>query len=39
VVKAVAADAGETLPIPYAGDALLAVDKPSGRLVHRSPID
>jgi tRNA pseudouridine65 synthase len=29
----------ETLPILYADDALVVVNKPSGLLVHRSPID
>ena len=32
-------DAGETLPILYADDVLVVVNKPSGLLVHRSPID
>ena len=31
--------AGETLPILYADDVLVVVNKPSGLLVHRSPID
>jgi tRNA pseudouridine65 synthase len=38
-VKPVATDAGETLPILYSDDALVVVNKPSGLLVHRSPID
>ncbi|MDQ1341716.1 MAG: tRNA pseudouridine65 synthase, partial [Pseudomonadota bacterium] len=33
------ADAAEALPILYADDALVVVNKPSGLLVHRSPID
>jgi tRNA pseudouridine65 synthase len=33
------ADAAETLPILHADDALVVVNKPSGLLVHRSPID
>jgi len=33
------AGAAETLPILYADDALVVVNKPSGLLVHRSPID
>ncbi|HSW33779.1 MAG TPA: pseudouridine synthase [Steroidobacteraceae bacterium] len=33
------AELAETLPILYADDALVVVNKPSGLLVHRSPID
>jgi tRNA pseudouridine65 synthase len=33
------AEPAETLPILYADDALVVVNKPSGLLVHRSPID
>lgn len=33
------ASTGERLPILYADDALVVVNKPSGLLVHRSPID
>jgi tRNA pseudouridine65 synthase len=33
------ADAGDPLPILYRDDAIVIVDKPSGLLVHRSPID
>lgn len=33
------ADAAETLPILYADDNLVVVNKPPGLLVHRSPID
>jgi tRNA pseudouridine65 synthase len=32
-------DARETLPILYRDERLIVVDKPSGLLVHRSPID
>jgi tRNA pseudouridine65 synthase len=38
-VRPGATGAGETLPILYADDALVVVNKPSGLLVHRSPID
>jgi tRNA pseudouridine65 synthase len=38
-VKPAATGADETLPILYADDALVVVNKPSGLLVHRSPID
>ena len=29
----------ETLPVLYLDDRMVVVDKPSGLLVHRSPID
>jgi len=38
-VKPGATAAGETLPILYADDVVVVVNKPSGLLVHRSPID
>ena len=38
-MKPESAAAGETLPILYADDVLVVVNKPSGLLVHRSPID
>ena len=38
-MKPGAGGAGETLPVLYADDALVVVNKPSGLLVHRSPID
>jgi tRNA pseudouridine65 synthase len=38
-VKPGEATTGEALPILYADDVLVVVNKPSGLLVHRSPID
>jgi tRNA pseudouridine65 synthase len=39
VTDGAAATARETLPLLYQDDALVVIDKPSGLLVHRSPID